>query len=485
MDKLLPEFRLDPATWFYLSSLLVIALYFRFSRAWSLRNLDLTLLLLLSPGLLLIDAVSSIGYVWLFCVSALVLARLLADGLFRRRTRGPQNLNLAGLMFLMVSCSLFHVVETFTTTRMPASSIETTSRAQRLVHRQDASHLESTAAKDQEPAIGPAAAVLSAPAIGISQAVTGRSTARVPVDESNRFVDLASRITAVAANASVILALLFLGGRLFNDWSVGVAMATLYLILPCTAYHVAYVNHLLPGALILWAVIGYRSPYLAGSLIGLACGTLFFPVFLLPLWALFYGGKNALRFCGAVLGVWVALLGSIALTSSNTDSFLQQVVGQIDGSMVLFSGMKTTGLWAGIDGIYRMPVFVLYLVMVGLLSWWTRNRTVEELLARSTALIVGTQFWYPYEGGMYLLWYVPLALAVAFRPALPHAVPPPAAPWSRWWSHGQTTPAVVPPPEVTPAGSPAGKSPGEPQAMPVLKKNKPLRDSTSPVARLS
>ena len=44
----------DPATWFYLSSLLMIGLFFKFGRVWSIRNLDLLLLMLLAPGLLFI-----------------------------------------------------------------------------------------------------------------------------------------------------------------------------------------------------------------------------------------------------------------------------------------------------------------------------------------------------------------------------------------------------------------------------------------------
>ena len=43
-----------PTTWVYLSSLLMIGLFFKFSRFWSVRNLDLVLLILLAPGLLLV-----------------------------------------------------------------------------------------------------------------------------------------------------------------------------------------------------------------------------------------------------------------------------------------------------------------------------------------------------------------------------------------------------------------------------------------------
>ena len=53
-DILFQYDRISPATWVYVSSLLTIALYFKFSRFWSVRNLDLVLLILLAPGLLMV-----------------------------------------------------------------------------------------------------------------------------------------------------------------------------------------------------------------------------------------------------------------------------------------------------------------------------------------------------------------------------------------------------------------------------------------------
>lgn len=43
---------IPPVSWAYMASLLTIALYFKFNRVWSVRNLDLMLLILLAPGLL-------------------------------------------------------------------------------------------------------------------------------------------------------------------------------------------------------------------------------------------------------------------------------------------------------------------------------------------------------------------------------------------------------------------------------------------------
>ena len=55
MSEYLFQYRgIDPTTWVYLSSLLLIGLFFKFGRVWSVRNLDLILLILLGPGLLII-----------------------------------------------------------------------------------------------------------------------------------------------------------------------------------------------------------------------------------------------------------------------------------------------------------------------------------------------------------------------------------------------------------------------------------------------
>ena len=78
MDSFPPGYEVTPATWFYLSLVLIIAVFFRFNRFWSLRNFDLGLLLAAPVGLLLIrdpDA-AGIGFSWLFAVSGLFLLRL-------------------------------------------------------------------------------------------------------------------------------------------------------------------------------------------------------------------------------------------------------------------------------------------------------------------------------------------------------------------------------------------------------------------------
>ena len=49
---------------------------------------------------------------------------------------------------------------------------------------------------------------------------------------------------------------------------------------------------------------------------------------------------------------------------------------------------------------------------------------LKAVRKHSTAIIVATQLWYPQQGGAYVLWYLPLLLAVMFRPKLTSQTPP-------------------------------------------------------------
>src|SRR5579862_1220712 len=93
----------NAATWFYFSGLLAVALFFKFSRLLSVRNLDIPALFLLMPGLLVLldtDGRGWWGYFWLFCASGYFLARCLFDLVLVRRPALSPNLSPAGLLWL-------------------------------------------------------------------------------------------------------------------------------------------------------------------------------------------------------------------------------------------------------------------------------------------------------------------------------------------------------------------------------------------------
>lgn len=154
--------RPEPATWVFMSSFLIIAIFFMFHRLWSIRNLDIFLILLLTPGLMMVyegrksrsqeslqsnstspvkTASSTLapaetqeaapsrppdnppdkpvdskidptklqfwGFAWLLTICGLWLTRLLLDTTMVRRPLLEPNLSSGGIMFIGVSLFLF------------------------------------------------------------------------------------------------------------------------------------------------------------------------------------------------------------------------------------------------------------------------------------------------------------------------------------------------------------------------------------------
>ena len=138
MPNILFEYEMNPTTWVYLSSLMIIGIYFKFHRFWSVRNLDLLGLIALAPGLLLrshglamiaagLDqqghTLEQIGYIWLFSVGGFFLLRLLLDPLMVRRPLLEPNLSAGGLTFTGAALLAF-LIATIVTQPLTVSEVE-------------------------------------------------------------------------------------------------------------------------------------------------------------------------------------------------------------------------------------------------------------------------------------------------------------------------------------------------------------------------
>jgi hypothetical protein len=246
------------------------------------------------------------------------------------------------------------------------------------------------------------------------------------------------RILALLCHLSIAAGLVVIGWRHFQDLPAGVAMATFYLLLPYTAYHADQWHHVWPMAIIVWAVVLYRRPTFAGLLLGLAAGTVFFPVLMFPVWCGFYGRRGAGRFSGAFLlsgGLCLAIYGTILWQAGELPHSVQQVLSLAAWQPWIQPDPNTTlGFWTGVPWAwaYRMPVFAAYLVLMATTAVWPSPKNLAHLLALSTALLIGLQFWYADQGGRYVAWYLPLMLLLVFRPNLNDRRPPPIQRETDW-----------------------------------------------------
>lgn len=428
----------NATTWLYFSFLLAVALFFKFSRLFSMRNWDIVFMFALVPGLLLIlgnrpgqasakqqqmavkiaslvgreapgPSLGShlvpalalghdeelataaipwvwIGYIWLLCGSVYFFARCLFDLALVQRPALDPNLSLGGLAWLagtLFACLLAVAL------RQP----------------------------DRSP---------TATALPESQTAPAHSTP-VPVGREVKSLTLAqemlppwvTRIFASLCHLAVIVGLVMVGQRHFHDTRAGMAAATFYLMLPYTGLYVSQVHHVWPMALIVWALVVFRVPTLAGTLLGVAAGTAYFPVLILPVWLSFYWKRGAGRFLAAFLLAAVLCLGTLALVlevQGDLQSSLRDV--QQENAWQPWKVPTSEGFWTGVHWSYRIPVFLAYLAFVIATSWWPSPKNLAQVIALSAAVIIGMQFWYADQGGVYVLWYLPLLMLLVFRPNL-------------------------------------------------------------------
>ena len=101
----------ESTTWLYLTTLLSIAVFFKFGRFFSMRNLDILLLSLFSPCFMLVsfgitngfEEIVRLGYVTLWVMGGIFMLRMFYDSTLVRRPLLEPNLSAGGLSFLAFS----------------------------------------------------------------------------------------------------------------------------------------------------------------------------------------------------------------------------------------------------------------------------------------------------------------------------------------------------------------------------------------------
>ena len=418
--------RVAPTTWAYLSAFLLIALYFKFSRVWSVRNLDLVVLILLSPALLLVKygldtgrvtgAAALVGYIWLFSVNGCLLLRLLLDASMVRRPLLDPNLSVGGLAFLGISLFVFLMANVITGTPSE-DDLAASQRAAELQNR-EASQAELNTLKTDGPGFP---LVYLLPQIS-TQSLLGKDAQIVAQVAENgepsvRLVNVVTaRVMAILAQLAIVVGMMLVGLRHFDSIKAGIAAATLYLLLPYTAMWTGNVTHALPGALVVWAIVFYRRPLFSGAMLGLAFGTIYYPMFLLPLWISFYWRRGLIRFLLGFLAMVAVLVLTLAFTSSDMAMFLARLQQMFGIQFPVAEHLR--GAWQFWNEAYRYPILAAFVGLCISFVLWPAQKNLATLLSCSAAIMLGTQFWHAYGGGLALAWYLPLLLLTVFRPNL-------------------------------------------------------------------
>src|SRR5207249_8036351 len=166
--------------------------------------------------------------------------------------------------------------------------------------------------------------------------------------------------------------------------------------------------------------------------------SVYFPALVFPVWFSFYRRRGAGRFTAAFLlsaGLSLALTGTLLWLEGDLTSSLNSALRLSDWQP--WRKPETEGFWVWIDGTtihwaYRLPVFIAYLAFLITTAFWPSPKNLAHVIALTAALLIGVQLWYADQGGVYVLWYLPLLILLVFRPNLADRLPPPIAPESDW-----------------------------------------------------
>ena len=525
---------INPSTWVYLSSLLIIGLFFKFGRLWSVRNLDIILLILLGPGLLMVHfgranallehyrpelqtaaatapptspadedpppeseggitspapppparwngrSTQLFGHLWLFCVAVIWLIRLLIDATMVRRPLLEPNLSPGGMAF--IGCSLFvflmanvvngnHINDgIFAATldrlkkptkapdkpKQPKSSQSQTDPGDPPSPSQVPEPDNRQSSDSQSPEASPEArtvnierqlpAALRLPETPTAEKIAAGEERRrqramslpggpgyaplallpavhvlppplIPPDAASLAQHRLAQTLAILAQLAIVLGMAAVGYFHCHNLKMGVGAATLYLMIPYTAQMTGHVEHTLPAAFLVWAVVSYRRPLTAGILLGLA-SMVYYPLFLLPLWCSFYWQRGLARFLVGILSTLLLMVLSLYAWSTDVAHYGTLIMKLFGIMFPRPAGLG--GIWGILSGWqpYRYSLLTGFAVMSASFALWPAQKNLGTLMSCSAAIMFATQFWHGEGGGLFMAWYLPLTLMTVFRPNL-------------------------------------------------------------------
>lgn len=404
-ESLVGALGIGPKVWLFLALLSCLTFYFKFSRIWSVRNLDMVLLFALGPAMIRLvspgDPHPWWAFFWLFVGSSFWLVRCFVDLALVRRPVLEPNLNNAGLVCMAIGVLVLLLVETVDLradlgwARNPAAP-------------------ESNAPGEEPHLIGKAE--LERP---VKQALEG-----TPLPETLKRSPLQvilSRCLALLSHLGIVGGLYLVGTRHFQQRTAGLAAATCYLLLPYTRIAVVDSGQLFASALILVALVVHQRAVATGWLLGLATAWMPACVGLIPIWAWYYRQqRSSLSFLSASIGFLAGCLLLARLVPGVADwshALLARDLAEAGLSPLFDVAPPVNSFWSGIDPIFRMPVLIAYVAFVSCSTFLPIRKDLTVLISQSAAVLVASQYWFLEGGGSLILIYLPLLLLMTFRPS--------------------------------------------------------------------
>ncbi len=243
----------------------------------------------------------------------------------------------------------------------------------------------------------------------------------------------AAHAAAIFFDLATVAGLFLLGGRLrprgaAGLWpgpegrALGTVLAFAWVAYPYTDFALqSNSNDTLVAALMVWALVMFGAPLARGALLGLAALTKFAPLALAPLFAAGergFAGRGRSRLGRPELAFGFSLLAAIALMLAHPvidpglASFWDRTV---DSQLDRDSPFSVWGQEPGLEWL-RVTISIAALALAILVAFVPRRRSLAQVAALATAVLIATQLTAEHWFYLYLPWFAGLVFVAELAP---------------------------------------------------------------------
>jgi hypothetical protein len=229
---------------------------------------------------------------------------------------------------------------------------------------------------------------------------------------------------------------LYCFGRKYSDKTTGLLLSLAFALCPYVigiggAGGLQWTSHIVGIAFVVFALVFISRPAVAGLMLGLASGMLYYPAFLFALWLCYYvrtsTWREGVKFLTAFASVGLACLVMILiLVVPGGESEGLSSLGAFINDTVYFQqfsdnyGRSPFSFWGQYPHIAKWGkpiVGASYLLFCLLIGFVPGRMDMRRLVALTAAVLVGTQFTLSHGGGTYIGFYIAALIILLFGPS--------------------------------------------------------------------
>ncbi len=430
--RIRPQFEGPSFCW--LSIVLVFVFLGNSSQVLSLRNLDIILLYLLCPFLLVLWESKSFAYTGIFAVTLLFFLRCLLGAWLKSKQLLKDNANLRKhTVFVLVLACLLHV-QTVYERPIDDSGLCSVIGAEYIIQ---TGKLPYGTEFGHIGVYGPLLYALHIPANWIFQPDVNFDSQRGAFDWGPyEEFEMRGAQTVVLVFDLLAMLGLYCFGRKYGDKTTGVFLSLAFALCPYVigiggAGGLQWTSHIVGTAFVVFALVFISRPTVAGLMLALGSGMLYYPAFLFALWFCYYvrtsTWREGLKFLAAFATVGLACVVMILILVvpdgeskglSSLEAFINDTVyfQQFSESY----GRSPFSFWGQYPSIAKWgkPIAgASYLLFCLLIGFVPGRMDIRRLVALTAAVLVGTQFTLSHGGGTYIGFYIAAFIILLFGPS--------------------------------------------------------------------